>query len=176
MENRKHALLTFAAILIVFAAVFDIAGQVAIMILALLEVTLALFMNEYDLNPAIELVTLPTVITAYMFGITVAFWFGTIMTLIHYILSCSICHDVLYIAPSMGIAGIAADTAFSMGWLNGDISSIGIMASVIYNVITSLIGSVTTGDVIEEIFWSIINLSINAVIFVKIAPLILQFV
>jgi len=80
---------------------------------------------------------------------------------------------IVYCIPAMGIVGLIAGYAAIGNWFGGDITIIGITLSLLYNLITGGLGTLTMQDFFDELVWSGSNFVLNFILFTNVAPIIL---
>ncbi len=177
MGNKRKAFLVFLATVgFVFAAAGAL-GHFVIMVLVMIEIAMAFFIGEFELRKfGFELVTLVAVLTGYLFGPGVGGIMGLALLSLHFILTRSFGAYVFYCVPAMGAVGFLAGSSVFTGWLGGDIALIGIMLSLLYNLVTGGLGSFLFRDTFDEMLWSGTNLLFNLILFYRFAPIVLSMI
>lgn len=173
-KDRKRALIVSLIIFGVVASLFGVLGQFIILLMVAAAVVLAFFVGEFELKKfGVELVTFITVLTGFLYGPMVGLIIGTFLLIIHFILARSLGPYVIYCVPTMAVIGLLAGYAGTGGWFGGDVALVGIILSLIYNLITGGLGTIMFGDFFDELLWSGTNFALNFILFLKIAPMIL---
>lgn len=172
-DKKKTAALILACVAISALATGAFAHFIIFMIV-IAEIVLSFSMGELDIrNLGIELVTLVTVLSSVIYGPFAGMLIGCVMITARFILTKMLGPYVLYSIPSMMFVGI-------MGWYmvewTGDITTTGIILSVVYNAITASLGSLIMKDFFQEILWSGSNIVVNAALFYYVAPIVMAIV
>ena len=174
-EDRKRALIFAIAIFGLIAAAFGVLGQFIVFLLIVATVVVAFFVGQFELKKfGIELVTLTAVMSGFLYGPMVGAAVGAFLLTVHLIVAKSLGSYVLYCIPTMAVVGMLAGYAAGGGWFGGDIVMVGIILSLVYNLITAGLGTIVLGDFFNELLWSGTNFALNFVLFLKIAPAVLS--
>lgn len=173
-KDRKRVL---AASLVFFglaATLFGVLGQFIIMVLTALSLILAFFVGEFYIrNVGIELVTFTTVLTGFLYGPMTGFMFGMLLLTMHSILARMLGPYIIYCIPMMGIVGLLSGYAGVGNWFGSDFALIGILLSLIYNLVTGTLGTIFGGNFLKELVWNGSNFIMNLILFARVAPMIL---
>ena len=174
-KDRKRAVI-FSLLLFGFvSAVFGLLEQFIIALLVVTSAVIAFFIGQFELKKfGIELVTFTTVLSGFLYGPLVGMVVGAFLITVHLILAKSLGSCVLYCIPTMAVVGLLAGYAVAGGWFGGDIVMVGIILSLVYNLITAGLGTIVLGDFFNELLWSGTNFALNFVLFLKIAPAVLS--
>jgi len=174
-KDRKRAVI-FSLLLFGFvSAVFGLLEQFIIALLVVTSAVIAFFIGQFELKKfGIELVTFTTVLSGFLYGPLVGMVVGAFLITVHLILAKSLGSYVLYCIPTMAVVGLLAGYAVAGGWFGGDIVMVGIILSLVYNLITAGLGTIVLGDFFNELLWSGTNFALNFVLFLKIAPAVLS--
>ncbi len=173
-KNKKKTAIIVIAVLGLIAIASGAFGEFIMVLLILAEIVVSFFVGEFGLKKfGIELATFVTVITGFVYGPWTGASMGVLMMIIHFVLSMSLGPYVVYCTPIMGLIGYAAGYVGLNTWLGGNITMLGILLSISYNLITGSIGTFLFNDFFEELTWSGSNVMINCILFSRFAPLIL---
>lgn len=175
IENRTRTLGISALAVASIAVLSGALGQLILLILIIAEFGIAIVLGEYDMVPGIEFVTFIVVFTAYAFGGSAAVWVGVLAIFMHYVLSRNLDPYTIYVASVMAVTGWFAGMAFENAWFGGNLFVVGIISSVIYNILSGVPGIISE-ELIEETFWGAVNLSINGMLLWKLAPILITLV
>lgn len=172
-KDKKRTAAIVLIGLALFSLIAGLFGQFVILILTIASMVIAFFVGEFEIKKfGIELVTLPVVLGGFLYGSFTGAVIGIVLLTIHFILSRNLGPYVIYCVPMMGIVGFLAGSSAVSGWFGGNIVVIGIVLSLLYNLVTGGIGSITY-NFFSELMWSGTNFALNFVLFTKFAPIIL---
>ena len=173
-KDRKRALIASILFFGLVAALFGLLGQFVILVMSALSLVVAFFVGEFMIrNVGIELVTFTTVFVGFLYGPTTGFLFGVLLLVIHLILSRMLGPYIIYCIPMMGVVGLLSGYAAAGGWFGGDFVIIGIVLSLIYNLVTGTLGTIFGGNFLKELVWNGTNFILNTLLFWKVAPVVL---
>jgi hypothetical protein len=173
-KDRKKSLIVAVLFFGLVATLLGVVGQFVILVLSALSLVVAFFVGEFMIrNVGIELVTFTTVFVGFLYGPATGFLFGMVLLIIHSILSRMLGPYVIYCIPMMGIVGFLSGYAGAGGWFGGDFVLIGIVLSLIYNLVTGTLGTIFGGNLFKELLWNGTNFMMNLILFWKIAPIVL---
>lgn len=176
-KDRTKSLAVSIIGFLLIAMVFGVTRQFILLALALSAALIAFIVGEFQLKQiGIELVTFTIVLIGYVYGPTTGLLAGLSLVTVHFILSRSLGPYIIYDIPAMGMVGLLAGYASMNGWLGGDISTIGIALSLLYNLFTGGLSSMITGEPFKEILWSGTNFMLNLVLFMRLAPAVLLLI
>ncbi len=176
-KDRKRLIIASLGVFGLMAALFGVLGQFVILLLTALSVVVAFFVGEFMVrHVGIELVTFTSVFTGFLFGPVVGFFFGCVLLAVHLMLSKLLGPYVIYCIPMMGVVGMLSGYAGAGGWFGGNIALIGIMLSLLYNLVTGTLGTIFSGNFFKELMWNGTNFALNFVLFAKVAPIILAII
>lgn len=176
-KDRKRSLIFSLIVFGLVAALFGLFGQFLILVLAAVSLVVAFFVGEFMIrNVGIELVTFTTVFVGFLYGPTTGFLFGAMLLTVHLILSRMMGPYIIYCIPMMGVVGMLSGYAAAGGWFGGDFVIVGIVLSLIYNIVTCGLGTFFGGNFVKELVWNGTNFALNLLLFAKFAPLLLAAV
>lgn len=173
-KDKKATAAIVLAGLALLSLIAGLFGQFIILMLIIAELVLAFFIGGFDLKRiGIELVTLIVVLAGMAYGPLVGLVLGIVLLTFRFILTRGLGPYIVYCIPAMGIVGLIAGYAAIGNWFGGDITIIGISLSLLYNLITGGLGTLTMQDFFDELVWSGSNFVLNFILFTNVAPIIL---
>jgi hypothetical protein len=173
-KDRKKSLIVAVLFFGLVAALLGVVGQFVISLMSALSLVVAFFVGEFMIrNVGIELVTFTTVFAGFLYGPATGFLFGMILLIVHSILSRMLGPYIIYCIPMMGVVGLFSGYAAAGGWFGGDFVLVGIILSLIYNLVTGALGTIFGGNFLKELMWNGTNFALNVLLFMKVAPLVL---
>lgn len=139
-----------------------------ILLLAIAEIFLAFMLGRFQMQKfGVELVTLISVLGGFVYGAIVGLVLGIVFSILHYLLSQSFGQYLFYSIPMFGLIGfIAGLLPYS------NIIFLGIVLSLVYNIITALIGGFASGDFGGELVWSGTDFIMNFILFFLFVPIV----
>jgi len=155
--------------LILVAVFLFVSVQSAIFLFLIVsEIVLALVLGFFHLNKfGFELVTVTAVLGGVVYGPTTGLSIGIILSIFHYLLSQSFGPYIFYSVPIFGAMGFLA------GMFPGvNIVFLGIGISLVYNAMTTTLGTLSSGHIAGELLWSGTNLAMNIFLFTQVVPLL----
>lgn len=168
---KKHPLLFVLGIagLIILMIGLTISIRSAIFIFLIIsEVALALVLGLLRLQRfGFELITVTAVLGGFLYGPATGLTLGIVLSISHYLLSQSFGPYIFYSVPMFGIIGFLAGTLAGM-----NIIFLGIILSLVYNLVTASLGTIASGNVFGELMWSGFNFAINFILFTQVVPLL----
>ena len=173
-SDRKATIVVLLIGLGLLSFVTGMLSEFVFTVLIVAEIVLAFFVGVFELKKiGIELVTFTTVLAGVIYGPIVGLVMGLFLVTIHFILTKSLGPYIGYCIPMMGIVGLLAGYGAAGSWFGGDITTLGILLSLTYNLVTGGLGTVILKDFFAELVWSASNFVLNYVLFLKFAPIIL---
>ena len=124
--------------------------------------------------PILFMPALTGILTGFVYGPSIGFMVGFILSILHSILTRSLGPYIIYVIPAMGLLGMFGGYAGLGNWFGGNITMIGIVLSFLYNLTTGGLTAIITGETFKNILWNGTNFILNIILFIRIAPILLQ--
>lgn len=155
--------------LILMTVLLFVSVRSAVFILLIVsEIVLALVMGFLHMQKfGFELVTVTAVLGGFLYGPTTGMSIGIILSIFHYLLSQSFGPYIFYSIPIFGAVGFLAGM-----FAGSNIVLLGIGISLVYNAMTTTLGTLSTGNLFGELLWSGTNLALNLILFTQFVPLL----
>jgi hypothetical protein len=176
-KDRRRTIGILLAGMAILSFALGIFSQFVFVVLIGAEIIVAFFVGEFELKKlGIEMVTLIAVLSGSVFGPTVGLVIGGVLSALHLALSRALGPYIIYCIPAAALIGFLAGYAPFSAAFGGNVVLMGIVLSVVYNMITSGLGIWISGNFFGDMLWSITNVTLNYVLFTAIAPAVLAAV
>jgi hypothetical protein len=174
-KDRNRTISILIAFTAVVAFALGLFSQFVFVILIAAELILAFFVGEFQLKKlGIEMVTLIAVLSGSVFGPTVGMLIAAIISSLHLVLTRALGPYVIYCIPAAALVGFLAGYAPFASIFGGNIVLLGMVLALTYNIITSGLGILISGNIFGDLLWSGSNLAFNYVVFFAIAPIVIR--
>jgi hypothetical protein len=174
-KDRNRTISILIGLVAILAFMMGMFSQFVFVLIIASELILAFFVGEFELKKlGIEMVTLIAVLSGVVFGPTVGLVIGAAMSALHLVLSRALGPYVIYCIPAAAFIGFLAGYAPFSSVFGSNIVLMGITLSLIYNIITSGLGILISGNIFGDMLWSLSNLAVNYALFFAIAPTVIR--